>query len=69
MEMPEVWLEVIESDHEAAEAFEKLTPGKKRSILHMVSSAKRMETQINRALKIAENIKMGVTNPRDFMKS
>jgi hypothetical protein len=69
MEMPEVWLEVIESDHEAAEAFQKLTPGKKRSILHMVGSAKRMETQINRALKIAENIKMGVTNPRDFMKS
>ena len=68
MEMPEVWEVFLDQDEEAASAFEKLTPGKKRSVLYMVGQPKREETQIKRALLIARNLKAGAWDPRDFMK-
>ncbi len=67
-EMPEELDVVIGTDEEALLIFESLTPGKKRSIIHLVGSAKRSETRINRALKIVENLKMGVRDPRGFLK-
>jgi len=68
MAMPEVLLEVLATDPEGMEKFEGLTDGKKRSIMHLINSAKRVDTQINRALKIVENLKRGITSPRDFLK-
>jgi len=68
MPMPEEWVEVMATDEEAYERFQNLTPGRQRNILHLVGSAKREETRINRALLIAENLKMGATDSRDFMR-
>lgn len=66
--MPEEWAEVMATDEAAYERFQNLTPGRQRNILHLVGSAKREETRINRALLIAENLKMGITDSRDFMR-
>ncbi|MEL7223238.1 MAG: YdeI/OmpD-associated family protein, partial [Bacteroidota bacterium] len=68
MPMPKEWAEVLAIDEDAYERFQKLTPGRQRNILHLVGSAKREETRINRALLIAENLKMGATDTREFMR-
>ena len=67
-EMPEELRAVLDTDPEALVIFEGLTPGKKRSIMHLVNSAKQVDTRINRGLKIAENLKLGRTKPQDFLK-
>ncbi|MEO1434178.1 MAG: YdeI/OmpD-associated family protein [Bacteroidota bacterium] len=66
--MPETLLEVLESDPEAYHIFENLTPGKQRNIIFMVAKAKRLETQIDRALLIMEKLKLGERNPMNFLK-
>lgn len=67
--VPEEWQAILDFDEEAAAIFSELTPGKQRSVLHMVGAAKREETRINRALKIAENLKLGIRNPQQFLKN
>lgn len=67
--VPEEWQAILDFDEEAAVIFRNLSPGKQRSVLHMVSSAKREETRITRALKIAENLKLGIRNPQQFLKN
>lgn len=64
MEMPEVLYEVLHTDPEGLKAFENLTDGKKRSIMHQINSAKSIDTQINRSLKIVEQLKMGTWGVR-----
>ena len=66
--MPIEWEEVIALDEVAWEIFNGLTPGRKRSVLHLVGSPKREETRIQRALRIAENLKLGFHQPKDFLK-
>lgn len=68
MEMPEELKAVLETDPEAMTRFKALTPGKQRGIMHLVGEAKRVDTRINRALKVVENLKRGATNPRDYLK-
>lgn len=67
--VPEEWQAILDFDEEAAAIFGELSPGKQRSILHMVGAAKREETRITRALKIAENLKLGIRNPQQFLKN
>lgn len=66
--MPPEWEELLAVDEEAWEIFNALTPGRKRSILHLVGSPKREETRIQRALRIAENLKLGFRQPKDFLR-
>ncbi len=66
--VPEELAALFEIDDAAHAAFEALTPGKQRSVLHQVGSAKRSETRINRALRIVENLKAGITDPRRIAK-
>ena len=68
MEMPEALEEVLLTDPDALSIFESLTDGAKRSIMHMVDSAKRVETQVNRAIKITENLKLGFRKPSELLK-
>ena len=68
MEVPEEWMEVLGIDPEAKEIFDGLTKGKQRSIMHLVGSAKQIDTRINRALKIAENLKLGARTPKEFLR-
>ena len=68
VEMPEEFQAVLDSDPEAMEVFEKLTDGKKRSLIYYISAFKNSQTRIDKALIISENIKMGVTDPREMIK-
>lgn len=64
----EVLNEVLLSDPEAKEVWETFTAGRKRSFIAYVTMVKSMDLRIERALKVAERIKMGQTNPRDVAK-
>jgi CRISPR/Cas system-associated exonuclease Cas4 (RecB family) len=59
---------VFETDELAQAKFGKLSDGKKRGLIHYVNSAKRVETRINRALKLADNLKLNITDPRQLIK-
>lgn len=58
MPMPEELNEVLLSDPEGKERFEKLTPVKQRNIIHFVSSVKSSQLKIDRALKLINNLKL-----------
>ncbi len=66
--MPEELREVLDSDPEAATAFDALTDGKKRGIMHLVTLVKSADKRIERALLIANKIKMGITSPQLLLK-
>ncbi len=66
--IPEALDAVLKSDFEAFEAFEKLRPGKKRTIIYLVTGVKSEQKQVERALKIMENIKIGITDPKLLLK-
>ncbi len=68
VEIPEEFSAVFESDPEAMEGFRRLTDGKKRSLIYYVSRFKNSQTKIDKALIIAENIKMGITDQRELVK-
>lgn len=63
-EMPEELEEVLNTDLEAHAKFHSLTPGNQRSLIYLVTQVKSSEKRIERALKIAEKIKNGITSPR-----
>ena len=67
-EMPEELDEVLKSDFEGFEKFHQLTPGKQRTIIYLVTGVKSPDKRIERALKIIDNIKMGIINTRDLLK-
>ena len=66
--VPEELQVVLDTDPEGLEKFEQLTDGKKRSIIHYISTAKQSDTRVNRALKLIERIKMGVTNQKELFR-
>lgn len=55
--VPEEFLEVMEQDPEAKALWEKLTPGKKRTMLYIIAHPKSSDLKIVRALAIAEHLK------------
>jgi hypothetical protein len=57
IDLGEEFAEVLELDEEAAARFYSLTPGMQRSIASYVTSAKRQETRIKRALELAHKLK------------
>lgn len=57
VDIPEAFREVLAQDPEAARRFEAFTPGLQRSLVHYVASAKRVDTQIRRALELAGKIR------------
>ncbi len=48
---------VLELDSAAAERFNAMTTGRQRSLAHYVTSAKRIETRIKRALELAHKLR------------
>lgn len=48
---------VLEQDEEAAARFYAMTPGRQRSLAYYVTSAKRTETRITRALELAKKLR------------
>jgi hypothetical protein len=67
-EMPEEFQEVLYQDSEAMSVFEDLTDGNKRGLIYVVSSVKSSEKRIERALKVCEKLKIGVTSPKLMLK-
>ncbi len=66
--MPEELEEVLNIDLDAHTKFHSLTAGNQRSLIYLVTQVKSSEKRIERALKIAEKIKNGVTAPRHIFK-
>lgn len=67
MPIPEELEELLQQDTAAAQWFEKLTPGKQRNLIYIVSQSKRSETRIRKALAIAHHLKE-VNGKLDFKK-
>lgn len=67
-EMPEEFAEVLQSDADASKIFHSLTQGNQRSLIYLVSQVKSADKRIERALKIAEKIKHGVTSAMKVLK-
>jgi hypothetical protein len=58
MEMPEELSALLEQDEYGATFFNALTPGKKRTLIHLVLSKKQTDTRIKFALKMMEHLKL-----------
>lgn len=69
VEMPEEFAAVLEGDWEASEKFENLSAGKKRSLIYYIVRFKNVQTKIDKALLISENLKMGITDNKLLIKS
>jgi hypothetical protein len=67
-EMPEELTEVLYQDPDAFAVFEGLTDGNKRGLIYLVTMVKSSEKRIERALKIVEKLKRGITKPQLMMK-
>ncbi|MGB5821914.1 MAG: YdeI/OmpD-associated family protein [Saonia sp.] len=67
--MPEELDAVLLSDYEAYEIFESFTDGKKRGIIYMISRFKTSQTRIDKSLLLCENLKRGVRDNRELLKS
>ncbi|MGA8258824.1 MAG: YdeI/OmpD-associated family protein [Arenicellales bacterium] len=59
VEWPEELVEALDSDSELAEGFHKLTPGRQRSYLINLNSAKKAETRVARISRFRDRILAG----------
>jgi hypothetical protein len=66
--MPEELAEVLATDATANDIFHALTPGRQRGLIQLVLMVKSTDKKIERALKIADKIKSGITSPQLVMK-
>jgi uncharacterized protein YdeI (YjbR/CyaY-like superfamily) len=67
-EMPEELREVLLADPEAHKIFHDLSAGNQRSLIYLISLVKSSDKKIERALLIAEKIKVGVVSARLVLK-
>lgn len=68
VEIPETMQAVMDSDLEGFSYFEKLTDGRKRGLIYYVKRFKNEQTQVDKSLLIFENLKQGITDPRELIK-
>lgn len=59
LDLPDELLEALESDPELADAFQRLTPGRQKSYVINLKSAKKPETRISRIAKFRDKIIAG----------
>lgn len=67
-EMPEELNEVLATDGKAYKLFHTLSEGNQRGLIYLVNQVKSTDKRIERALRIAEQLKLGVTSPRVILK-
>lgn len=67
-EAPAELLEVLKTDSKANAAFKSLTDGNQRGLIYLVTQVKSTDKRIERALKIAERLKLGISSPREILK-
>jgi uncharacterized protein YdeI (YjbR/CyaY-like superfamily) len=61
-------MEVLKTDTEAESIFKGLTDGNKRGLIYLVTQVKSIDKRIERSLKIAERLKLGIKSPREILK-
>lgn len=59
LDIPEELTAVLNEDPEGKEAFEKLTTGYKRGLVHYITSVKNVDSRIKRALDMVNKAKTG----------
>jgi len=69
VEVPEEFEAVMISDYEAYQLFESLTDGKKRGLIYAIARYKNPQTRIDKAILLCENLKRGIRDPREMLKS
>ena len=57
--VPEELEAALDNDPKALEIFNGFTPGYRRSVVHYVNGAKRIDTRIKRALELCDKMRMG----------
>ena len=57
MAVPEEFAELIRQDPEGDRCFHLLTPGKQRSLLHIIGGPKRSSTRLQKAIAVIEYLK------------
>jgi hypothetical protein len=67
-EMPEEFAEVLYQEPDALAIFEGLTDGNKRGLIYLITTVKSSEKRVEKALKIVEKLKLGITSPRLILK-
>ncbi len=67
-EMPAALEEVLNTDEAAHRAFHTLTEGNQRGLIQLIRQVKSEEKQVERALTMAENLKLGIRSPRDILR-
>lgn len=67
-EMAEELQAVLNSDPEADIIFHSLTEGNQRGLIYLVTLVKSPDKRIDRALKIVDSIKNGITSPKRILK-
>ena len=60
LDVPEELEAVLEQDDLALKAWEKLTPGYQRSLIHYITSVKNVDSRIKRAIDLLERAKAGL---------
>lgn len=58
MKMPPAFEELLDQDPEGSKFFEKLTDGKKRTLIYMVAKPKSEETRLRKAIVILHHLKV-----------
>jgi bifunctional DNA-binding transcriptional regulator/antitoxin component of YhaV-PrlF toxin-antitoxin module len=66
--MPEELQAVFDSDIESFKIFESFTPGKKRSIIYMISRFRSSQSRIDKSLILTENLKRGIRDNKELLK-
>lgn len=69
VEVPEELEEVFLTDQEALKIFETLTDGLKRGLIYAIARYKTSQTRIDKSLTLCENLKRGVNDPRQMLRS
>ncbi len=67
-DMPEELKEVLNTDVEADRIFHSLTVANQRGLIYLVAQVKSSDKKIERALKITQKMKCGITSPRIILK-
>ena len=56
-QVPESFSILLDQDPEGSQYFEQLSPGKKRSLIYLVSKVKNVDSQLNKGLAILHHLK------------
>lgn len=57
-ELPEEFQELLDQDEEGNDYFRKLTPGKQRSLIYLITTVKNPESRMRKSLAIIHHLKL-----------